>query len=180
MDRRDDLTWLTLSLTPAGEERVQDGTLAKTLRDELGVGEDFPIFVPASTYLKGQSQVTVILLEGYAFVGSGLPDTTYFRLERRQHVAQVMSDESGRSTLRTPLTISNTEIKALKKKLREQTAVGISVGDEVLVLHGPYRNLEGVVRHIDGDNVGVEILLRSIEVITPIPRVFLEILHGSK
>lgn len=177
MDQRDDLTWVTLELTPLGEDRVRDGTLEKILREELGVENDFPIFVPATTYVKGGNQVTLILMEGYAFVASGLDDTTYFRLEKKPHVAKVLSSQEGGSwKIRTPLVVANAQIKNLRRHLQEQAAVGVSVGDEVRVLHGRYRNLDGVVQDLQGENASVEIKLRSLELITPIPRIFLEVI----
>jgi transcription antitermination factor NusG len=45
----------------------------------------------------------------------------------------------------------------------------------VRVLEGPYRNLEGVVRGTDEEHAFVEIQLRSLEVVTAIPRVLLEV-----
>ena len=78
MDQRDDLTWITLELSPTGEEKVREGTLAKVLQEELGVPDNFPIFIPAASYIKGSSPVTILLMEGYAFVGSGLDDVEYY------------------------------------------------------------------------------------------------------
>lgn len=176
MDQRDARTWITLELTPLGEEKVQDGTLAKTLRGELGVAEDFPIFVPATSYIKNGNPVTVLLMEGYAFVASGLEDTDYFRLEKKSHVAKVLSSNEGGSwKLRVPMTVPNSKILDLQRQLQEQASVGVSMGETVRVLHGRYRNLDGIVKDIQGDNASVEIKLRSLEIIANIPRAFLEI-----
>ena len=179
MDQRDALTWVTLELTPEGEEMVRAGTLPKVLRESLGVADDFPVFIPAATYIKGGTQVTILLMEGYAFIGTGLEDTAYFALERRPEVAQVLSAEIGRWKLRTPLTVPDSRIAELRQKLQDQTAIGVAVGDSVKVLHGRFRYLEGVVQGINGDLAFVGITLRSLEVIAGIPRSFLEILGSS-
>jgi transcription antitermination factor NusG len=141
----------------------------------LGVGEDFPVFVPAATYSKDGGEVTILLVEGYAFVASGLNDVQYFALERKAHVAQVLTAPGGRYKMRTPMTVPNAKIKEMRRQLQKETSVGVSVGDEVRVQHGHFRNLEGIVRGLYGDSASVQIRLRSLEVLAGIPRVFLEV-----
>ena len=175
MDHRDDLTWITLELSPFGEEKIQEGTLTKTLRDDLGGGEAFPICVPATTYTKGGSKKVIILLEGYAFVGSGLDDVQYFKLEKKPYVSRVLSSQGGSYKMRTPMTIPNLRIKELRRQLQEQASTGVATGDTVHVTHGVYRNLDGLVQGIQGDTAFVEIRLRSLEMIVSIPRAYLEV-----
>ena len=119
MDRRDDLTWIIVELSPQGEVKVEEGVLEQTLRRDLRVGSDFPVFVPAVTYRRGNRKTTIRLLEGYVFLGSGLPDVTYYGLENRSYVEKVMSTITGPYKLRTLNTIPNSNIEDLKKKLRK-------------------------------------------------------------
>lgn len=174
MDQRDAPTWISIELTRSGEERVQDGTIADQLRKDLGVGEDFPVFIPAVSYPKEHRRVTVLLMEGYVFLGSGLPETKYFALESQPYVNQVLSSAGGQHNLRTLVTISDAKINELRQKMRTVLASTISVGDKVNVLEGQYRRLEGHVEDIVDDDAVVVIMLRSLEVVATIPKVFLE------
>jgi len=170
---------VAIELSHAGEEKVQDGTLEEELRSALGVSADFPVFVPAASYIRGHRRVTLLLMEGYAFVASGLPDTKYFELENQPYVAQIMSCKGGRYQMRTVATIPDKTVSDLKLRLRKMVTVEMPLGARVLVQDGPYRNLEGVVCGSEGDNALVEIRLRSLAVITEIPRVLLERLEET-
>lgn len=174
MDQRDDLTWIALELTPAGEAKVEDGTLAVALRTDLGVTLDFPVFIPATTYTKGARPITLILLEGYAFVGSGLSETAYFALEKRPYVAQVMSVSGGPHRIRTLSVISRVEIDNIRRQLHELVSSDISLGEPIHVAEGMYKGLDGQVIELIPDNACVHLRLRSLEIVATIPLVFLE------
>ena len=84
MDRRDALTWVAIELTRRGEARVEEGTIEEQIRQDLGVDESYPVFVPSMCYQKGGKKMTLHLMEGYVFVASGLPETKFFSLEKKQ------------------------------------------------------------------------------------------------
>jgi len=176
VDKRDSLTWITIELSYLGETKVEEGTLESTLRNDLKVGSDFPVFLPAATYHKHEKAITIHLMEGYAFVGSGLPDTMYFGLEKKQYVEQVMSTVSGPNRIRTLSTIPNSYIKNLRRQLQKLMASDIVTNSVVRVTEGTYRALEGKVMGKRGDHAFVLIQLRSIEIIATIPLGFLEVL----
>lgn len=177
-DQRDELTWVALELTHQGEEGVQDGTIVKSLCNELGVAHDFPIFVPAATYPKGQKTITIQLMEGYVFVASGLPDTDYFNLERGPHVHKVLS-ASGPQRIRGIQVITNSHIESLRQQLRQLLSSDIGALDRVQVIDGTYRGLDGVVVGLDGDSAFVEIHMRSLEMVATIPLVFLDTMDSE-
>jgi transcription antitermination factor NusG len=141
---------------------------------DLGVGPEFPIFVPATTYAKDGRAITVHLMEGYVFVSSGLPETSYFALEQKFYVNQVMSSKVGPYGMRTLSTISDTHIKDLRRQLRDAVSSDISLFDQVRVLDGVFKSLEGKVLGVHGEEAHVQIELRSMNVIATIPLVFLE------
>lgn len=176
VDKRDSLTWITLELTYLGETKVEEGTLDPTLRNDLKVGPDFPIFIPATTYHKHEKAITIHLMEGYAFVGSGLSDVLYLALEKKPYIEQVMSTEAGPNRIRTLSTIPNSYIVKLRRQLRELVVSDISLNCTVKVTDGTYRALEGKVLGMRGDHAFVLIQLRSIEIIATIPLGFLEVL----
>lgn len=178
MDQRDDLTWIAIELTKFGESKVEDGSLAQSLRRDLGVDQDHEVFIPAVSYHKRAQLITIHLVEGYAFVASGLPEVRYFALERRPYVSQVMSTQGGPHRLRVLSTIRNIQIDEMKTRLRTLVASDIEVEAKVRVTEGTYRNLDGVVLDLDGDHAAVSIALRSLNAIARIPRVFLETVPG--
>lgn len=175
MDQRDTPTWVAIELSRLGEEKVQEGSLEQLLRADLRVGDDLQIFIPAATYPRGSRRVTVLLMEGYAFVAAGLPEVRYFELERKPYVVKVMSAPSGGNRIRTLHTVPNKTVEDLRQQLRKMITSDMPLGTQVRVLDGTYKNLEGVVQGSDEENAFVEIRLRSLEMVATIPRVLLEV-----
>jgi len=172
MDVRDKITWVALELTKAGEQKAIDGTLVEALRSGLSIPESHPIFVPYTSYSKGGRKVSVRLIEGYAFVGSGLTETRYFALERGALVSRVMSS-SGPYNLRTLQTVPDSKIRGMMDQLRSQVSSDIEIEAKVKITGGNYTHLEGEVVDLNGDRAAVRITLRSIDVVTWLPKVFL-------
>lgn len=175
MDKRDDITWVTVELTRQGDQLVESGQLESLLRRDLDVDPNFSIFVPSITYQRGHKAVTIHLLEGYVFIATGLPETKYFSLERRPYVEQVLSKASGPHQIRTLAVIDNAHVQSLRRQLREQIASDIQVGEKVLILEGPYRRLDGKVTGLEGEHAYVFIELRSLQVLATVPKVFLDV-----
>lgn len=175
MDKRDDITWVTIELTRQGDQLVESGQLESLLRRDLNVDSNFGIFIPSITYQRGHKAVTIHLLEGYIFVATGLPETQYFALERRPYIEQVLSTPSGPHQLRVLAVIDNAHVQSLRRQLREQIASDIQVGEQVVILEGPYRRLEGKVTGLEGDSAFVFIQLRSLQVLATVPKVFLDV-----
>ena len=163
MDKRDEQTWVTLELTRTGEKKAQDGSLAQHLLKDLGAQEDFPIFIP---YVIGgnHGKSLSILMEGYAFVGSGLPETRYFRLEGGPIVQQVLSAK-GPHGMRVLHTIPGDRIETMRKQLRLLANADVEIGMAVRVLAGFYTGLEGTVVDVFPETVAVQFPLRSLNVI---------------
>jgi transcription antitermination factor NusG len=173
-DRRDDQTWVVLELAKSGEAAIEDGTLCARLLSELGVDDDWPLFIPAMSYERKGRRTTLHLMEGYVFVGSGLPDTRYFAMEHRSTlVRQVLSMPSG-SGIRALATIPEAEVNGMRAQLREQIATDITEGMTVTVVEGVYSPLQGRVLTVGENEADVLIELRSIRIIKSLPRVFLE------
>lgn len=177
MDQRDKQTWVTIELSRLGEQKIEEGLLASTIRKDLSVEEDWPFFVPATTYVKNGKKVTIHLLEGYVFVGSGLTEVQYFALERKSLVNQVMSSK-GANGIRVLNVIQDSHVESMRQKLQELVSEDIEIGTQVKVIDGTYSELSGKVLGVDGDHVFVKLDLRSLSVITPVPRIFLQICEG--
>ena len=173
-DLRDSTTWVAIELTRHGEKLVEEGTLAKHLRRGLDVEDDWPVFIPARIYEKKGRSVTIHLMEGYAFVATGLDEVRYFRLEQTKIVAQVLSERKGAQEIRVLSTITDSRVTELRRQLNEEVAADIVPGMTVLVTDGIYSKLEGTVLDIEGDYAIVRFELRSLKVISKVPKVFLE------
>lgn len=174
MDKRDSQTWVAVELTHLGEQRAAEGTLGKFLRKELGVDDDWPVFIPSVTYIKDGRKTTVHLMEGYAFVATGLPETTYFALERKANVTQVLSVR-GSKGMRALHVLRDDRIQEIRHRMRALQAESIPIGSKVIIMDGTYSALHGSVVDVEGDMVQVCIMLRSLNIIATIPRNFLEV-----
>jgi transcription antitermination factor NusG len=168
LDKRDETTWATLELTKAGEAKAIEGKLSSSLRALLGVDGSFQIFVPYATYTKGGRTVSVRLIEGYAFVATGLPETKYFGLERSPIVAQVFS--SRINGIRVLHTLPNSEVQSMRDRLSKSLNADLEVGSKVRITGGNYRDLNGTVLDLYEKRVAVQIEFRSLTSIAVVPR----------
>jgi transcription antitermination factor NusG len=172
-DQRDDITWVVVELGYSGEQKIEDGTLEHTLRSDLGVSSSFPVFVPSVSYRRGSKSTTIHLMQGYAFVASGLDENIYFRLENKSYVSQIIATKTPNG-IRIPNTVSNREVESLRHKLRELLASDLVEGNPVKVVDGMYKNLTGTLICAVGEFAYVHIKLRSIEILATIPVIFIE------
>ena len=170
MDQRDETTWATLELTRAGEQKAIEGKLEAALRSLLGVDDTFPVFVPYANYTKGGRTVSVCLIEGYAFVATGLPEIRYFALEKSPLVERVFSAKNGRG-MRVLHTLPNAKVDDLRTRLAESMSSDLEVGAWVKITGGNYRGLEGVVVDLfpQEKKLAVQVTFRSLTSITVIP-----------
>ena len=168
-DQRDETTWSTLELTKLGEQKAIEGKLEASLRSLLSVDSSFPIFVPYATYTKGGRTVSVRLIEGYAFIATGLPETSYFRLERSQLVSRVFSSQQ-RNGMRVLHSLPNGEVESMRERLADSLGADLEVGAKVRITGGNYRDLEGVVMDLYEKRAAVQVVFRSLTAIAVVPR----------
>lgn len=169
MDKRDETTWVVLELTRLGEQKAAEGKLVPALRRDLSLTEDHPIFVPYTTYRKGGRDICIKLIEGYVFVAAGVPEVRYFALETKALVKKVLSSKS-RQGMRVLQTLPNSKIAELQDQLKGIIRSDIEPGSSVRVLEGNYANLEGEVIDVYDRHVAIRIVLRSVELITVVPK----------
>lgn len=171
---------MVLELTKAGELKAIRGELASALRADLNLPDDYPVFVPYATYSKGGRQVSIRLIDGYAFVASGLTETRFLALERGTLVERVMSS-NGPHGMRVLQTVPDAKIRELRDQLRAQVSLDLEIGLPVRVTGGNYATLEGVVVELLEDRAGVRFTMRSLDVVAFLPRVLVEVItEGSE
>lgn len=173
-DQRDDLSWVVLELTKTGEVRAEEGTLEAHLRDALDCEPEHPLFIPIASYLKGNTRVTLHLMEGYAFVATGLSEVEYLNLERDSiYVRKVLRTE-GDYNMPVLSVLPNKAIEEMREKLSQEMSSDITKGMHIRVVSGPYRHLEGRVVAVEGEQADIQFDFRSMSLTKRLPKVFLE------
>ena len=170
-DRRDAQTWVVLELAKTGETALEDGELREDLYHRLNV---IRVHIPAVSYAREGRRITIHLMEGYIFIGSGLPETRYFRLEGDSNLVRQVLSMPGSGGIRALATVPDVQVESMRSQLRAQIATDISEGMLVKVVEGVYSPLQGRVVTVTEEEADVLIELRSIRIIKSLPRVFLE------
>lgn len=172
-DSRDNQNWVVLELTRAGEVRAEGGTLEAALREVLNAPSDHPIFIPSAVYSRNGHRMAIHLMEGYAFIASGLPETEYFALERESpHIKCLLSNEDTNGVPALSV-IADADVREMQRRLQDAVAADICEGMQVLVTQGTYAKLEGAVVEVDAEEARILFELRSFKLIRSVPRVFL-------
>lgn len=177
-DHRDDLTWVVVELTQLGERSAEEGHLEIALRNTLGVDGSHPIFVPYITLIRNGRRSILSVVEGYVFVASGLPDTSYFGLPTGSPYVSSILHRVGRSGLPVLTTVPDASVRSLRDNLAKMISREIEDGTHVRVVEGLFVGLTGRVVGLDGDNAYVLIDLRSLKAVKAFPRFYLRPVDG--
>ena len=172
MDQRDQVTWVVLEVSSLGENLIKEGEYESELRRALGVDVSWPVFVPTKVFEKEGKRVVVHLMEGYCFVGTGLDEVRYFRLEGGRLVNKVMS-QKGPNKIRALHVLGNFQVEDLRKKMDEEVSSDLEVGMTVIPSVGPFSTLEGKITLICEDQAQVFFDFRSRKVWKMFPKVLL-------
>ena len=146
-----------------------EGGLEKHLAD-LFWPETPEIFLPYLSFTYEGKTTLFNVMEGYAFVVSGLDDSTY--------TGAMQNSPYLRSILHTPkskgfsvlMTVPNSSVQDLRDRLSEMVAPEIQEGMKVKIARGICLGLIGVVVGLDNDEAHVLIELRTLHTIRTIPR----------
>lgn len=168
-DVRDQTTWVVLELTKLGEQKVVEGVMDSLLREMLQIGKDHPIFIPSAPRMRRGESPPVCIMDGYAFVASGLSDMSYYRLEGTSYVRNVLTGRSP-TGMRTLNVVPDATVQKMKDQLSQQVLAEVQEGAAVIVSGGTFNNLKGTVISDLQNDVFVLIELRSIHVITMVPK----------
>lgn len=146
-----------------------EGTLEAHLRRTLKLEPTHGVFVPYLP-LKCDSKVTLFnVMEGYAFVASGLDDREYFLVTHESmYLRSALHSRQGRTNIL--MTVPDEKIRDLRKRLHDMIAVEIRKNMRVEVIQGPYKGLEGLVAELTPDTAHVLIELRTLRTIRSFPR----------
>lgn len=169
-DERDATTWVVLELTEAGERLAEEGALDVHLRTILECPDNHPVFVPYTVITRHGRRSVINVIEGYAFVASGLPDLSYFSLPSKSpNIKSILhAQTSGR--VKTLSTVPDRSVADLQQRLRRMISREIEIGSDVRVHDGLHRGLVGRVVDVHGEDAFVFVKMRTIETIRVFPR----------
>lgn len=169
-DQRDELTWVVLELTEVGERLAEEGGLESHLRAILNCDEEHPIFVPYTVIVRHRRRAVINVIEGYAFVATGLPDTQYLSLPNRSPNIKSVMHRVGAGKLAILTPAPNKSVQDLQNRLRQMISCEIELDSEVRVHEGLHKGLVGKVVEVHGDDAFVLVKMRTIEAIRVFPR----------
>lgn len=111
------------------------------------------------------------VMEGYAFVASGVEGSFFRQLRNTPYVRRVLSRGAG--IRKVEETIPDAKIRDLRKSLNEMVGAEILEGMRVRVADGPLVGIVGKVVDLHGDQASVLVEMRSLYAIRYFPRFFL-------
>ncbi len=178
-DRRDDLTWIVAELTSLGERRAEAGLLDSSLREALGVDDNYPLFIPYVTFVRNGRRSVLNVIEGYVFIGSGLVESLYLSLPNKTPYISNVIHRANPKGLPVLSTVPDVSVKSLKDNLARMISREIEEGARVRVAEGLYIGLVGtVIGFQDEENAFVLIDLRSLKALKTLPKFHLRPMDG--
>lgn len=170
--------WVVLELSPQGEDEDPD-VLRKVLARVIRGGE---VFIPASVSIVGDSRSVHKLIDNYIFVRRTFPDSFFLKLEGTRYIASCLTVANTANGSRKLACVRENDIDKMKRQINVETEQGIEVNDEVEVMSGAYKGINGrVIEDIpETQSVQVYIKLRSKEAIITLPRSFLRFVGKDK
>ena len=155
-------TWVVLELGPKAENEDPD-LIRRSIRHMI---RDAEVFIPAAVTTVDEEKTYRYLVEGYAFIRRTHTDQVYLRLIGTRYVNAVL--RNGRQLA----TISQKEIDKMRTQVRAESEQGIEVGDTVMVMSGPYRQITAEVHEDIPELKSVQLFisLRSKQALVTLPR----------
>ena len=177
-DHRDDATWVVVELTEAGEKGAEEGVLDANLRRALDVDHTHPFFLPYAILTRYGRKSVVNVIQGYAFVATGLPETTYLSLPTKTPFVRQVIHRRGSGGLSILTPVPDASVRDLRRRLRKMIAREIEVDARVQVVDGLHRGVVGSVLDVVGDDAIVLVDMRSLKAVRVFPRFSLRPAEG--
>jgi len=157
-----------------------ENAVARNLKqriDSLGMNDKiFSVVVPSEKKIrvKGGKRVTEEenLFPGYVLVEMVVDDESWYVVRNTPRVTGFVG--SGTQ----PVPLSEAEYKALTRQMADDTPthkVDFSAGDLIIIVDGPFKELEGKVSEVDEKSGKVKVLVSMFGRETPVELDFLQI-----
>lgn len=156
--------WVTIEITPRGEEEARAGRLRSLLAGRSSIDEE-DIYVP----IIRSGKDPIFLLEGYIFIRTGYPTSEYVHLKRTPWVSGLLAKIDPRTGLISSGVVKDKDLKAMIKRA-DNMGGKFQIGDEVEIKSGDMKGFSAKVMDWwmseDGlRNYTLLIEMRSVEVI---------------
>jgi len=165
-------SWAIIELTRLGERKAEEGTLVPLLRDALSLPTHHPVFIPSKTYTSGGRNITIHLMEGYAFVASDGADLVLPSRSEQPYVKRMLTTPTPNGS-RVLSVVPDSVVLDMEANLSKHVGDDVRVGSRVSVTSGLYAKMEGeVVDSAPSGNLVVRFRMRSLDTIVEVPRTF--------
>lgn len=167
--------WYTVH-TYSGYENAVARNLKQRI-DSLGMNDKiFDVIIPTEKKIKvtGGKRQTVEekIYPGYILVDMIVDDESWYVVRNTPRVTGFV----GAGT--TPVPLSQPEVDELFKRMSTDTAkhkIDFTVGEMVMVMDGPFKDLEGKVGEIDEEKGKIKVLVSMFGRETPVELDFLQV-----
>ncbi len=159
--------WVVVQLSNSGEHEKNMSTLERSVHRILRTS--LSVFIPAANQ-KARGDVNVqFIMDGYIFV-EYRSDIQYQRLSGTTYFDYILT--SGQKQLHL---VTDKEILPIKKGVENLRKSLLSVGDNIKVTKGSFKNLVGVVSSVyeDGESVQISVGLVSKPLLIDYPASYL-------
>lgn len=165
--------WVTIEITPRGEEEARAGRLRSLLAGRSSIDEE-DIYVP----IIRSGKDPIFLLEGYIFIRTGYPTSEYVHLKRTPWVSGLLAKIDPRTGLISSGVVKDKDLKAMIKRA-DNMGGKFQIGDDVEIKSGDMKGFSAKVMDWwmseDGlRNYTLLIEMRSVEVILSVDCLSLE------
>ena len=165
--------WVTIEITPRGEEEARAGRLRSLLAGRSSIDEE-DIYVP----IIRSGKDPIFLLEGYIFIRTGYPTSEYVHLKRTPWVSGLLAKIDPRTGLISSGVVKDKDLKAMIKRA-DNMGGKFQIGDDVEIKSGDMKGFSAKVMDwwVSEDglrNYTLLIKMRSVEVILSVDCLSLE------
>lgn len=172
---KSDAPWYVIH-TYAGYE----DSVAKSLRQRahsLNMDDKiFEVLVPTEKQIRIRSGKRKVVEErifpGYVLVQMIVTEESWYIVRNTPNVTGFVGTET------TPIPLSETEIKTLKKRMGKEEPdydIDLEPGDVVKVTDGPFKNFDGKIEAVDRDKGKIKVLVNMFSRETPVELDFLQV-----
>ncbi len=172
-----DRNWYAIH-TYSGYENAVMRNLKQRI-ESLGMQDKiFNVIVPTEKHIKikggKRNEVEEKVYPGYVLVDMIVTDDSWYVVRNTPRVTGFVG--SGVN----PVPLSKEEVDLLFKKLEAAEAkikhkIDLEIGESVLIIDGPFKDLEGKVSHVDQDRGKAKVLVSMFGRETPVELDFLQV-----
>ncbi|MCK4721321.1 transcription termination/antitermination factor NusG [bacterium] len=162
--------------TKSGCEQKVKSSIEHQARTRGYKDKIFRIIVPQEEHLEvvkgSRTAVKHKVFPGYVFIEMVLTDETWALVKNTENVTHFLG------TAREPMPIKESEMQTILKRIglqAEGPVIDLAVGDQVVVLIGPFADFNGIIQDIDYDKQKAKVMLSVFGRETPVELSFNEI-----